>query len=111
MIIEKVVMEHLRDDHIVAYPEEPQEQIKTYVTVEKTGGYSKNFIYTSTITLKIYDTSMYCAALLLENVKESMKRLNERGDICKVSLETNGNDTDTERKEYRYQAVYEIKHY
>ena len=55
--------------------------------------------------------SMYEAAKLNEQLKEVVERLIELNEISNVSLNSDYNFTDTETKEYRYQAVFDINHY
>jgi hypothetical protein len=54
---------------------------------------------------------MYKAAKLNDDVINAMNDLIELDDICRVELNSNYNYTDTETKEYRYQAVFDINHY
>ena len=46
-----------------------------------------------------------------ENVKKVVEQLVELNDVSDVSLNSDYNYTDTETKEYRYQAVFDIRHY
>jgi hypothetical protein len=55
--------------------------------------------------------SLCGAALLNEKVKEKMEKITELDDICKCDLNSDYNYTDTNRKKYRYQAVFDIVHY
>jgi len=54
---------------------------------------------------------MYGAAALNELVKNAVDSLIELDEIASVKLNTDYNFTDTTTKKYRYQAVYDIKHY
>ena len=54
---------------------------------------------------------MYGAAALNEEVKKAVDSLIELNEIASVTLNTDYNFTDTTTKQYRYQAVYDIKHY
>ncbi|KZK42749.1 Phage-associated protein [Lactococcus cremoris] len=54
---------------------------------------------------------MYEAAKLNEKLKEVVEQLIELNEISNVSLNSDYNFTDTETKEYRYQAVFDINHY
>lgn len=54
---------------------------------------------------------MYEAAKLNEELKEIVEQLVILDEISGVSLNSDYNFTDTETKEYRYQAVFDINHY
>ena len=63
------------------------------------------------IAVKSYAESIYEAARLNEEVKTAMLNMADLNDICKVSLNSDYNYTDTEQKKYRYQAVFDIIYY
>ena len=44
-------------------------------------------------------------------MKEAMKKIVEMDDISKCQLNSDYNYTDTTRKKYRYQAVYDMVHF
>jgi len=48
---------------------------------------------------------------LNEAVKAAVEMLVELDDVSSVSLNSDYIYTDTESKKYRYQAVFDIKHY
>ena len=45
------------------------------------------------------------------SVKEAMEKIVEMDDISKCQLNSDYNYTDTTRKKYRYQAVYDMVHF
>ena len=55
--------------------------------------------------------SLFGAASLNERVKKVMENIIELDDICSCNLNSDYNYTDTGRKKYRYQAVFDITHY
>lgn len=91
-------------------PEKPRRPFGRMVFVERTGGNGR-FIRNTTIAIQSYGTSMYEAAELNEEVIRSMESIWELDEIVKVDLNQNYNFTDTTTKEYRYQAVFDVKHY
>lgn len=91
-------------------PEKPKRPFGRMVFVERTGGNGR-FIRNTTIAIQSYGTSMYEAAELNEEVIRSMESIWELDEIVKVDLNQNYNFTDTTTKEYRYQAVFDVKHY
>ena len=85
----------------------PQE----YVLVEKTGSGKENHIFDATIVVQSFSGTMYHAAMLNEKVKAAMENIVVLDDITRCDLNTDYNYTDTSRKKYRYQAVFDITHY
>jgi hypothetical protein len=84
---------------------------KSYVLFEKTSSSKINRLCSSTFAFQSYAASMYEAALLNEKVKEAVEELITLEEISGISLNSDYNFTDTETKEYRYQAVFDINHY
>ena len=111
-MIEEKVREYLEDklDIPVRMEEEPGLP-EEYVLIEKTGSGKKDHILSATLTIQSYSMSLCGAALLNEKVKEKMEKITELDDICKCDLNSDYNYTDTNRKKYRYQAVFDIVHY
>ncbi len=111
-MIEIIVREHLNNllDAPV-YLEIPDDAPEKYVTVEKTGSSAENHILSATLAIQSRADSMYEAAALNEKVKAAMKRIVERDEICRSTLNSDYNFTDVTTKKYRYQAVYDLKYY
>lgn len=113
-MIEKIVKDYLASELTVpAYMERPKgvEMPEEYVFLEKTGSGEEDHIYRATLAIQSYAGSMYNAANLNEAVKTAMKGLVVLPEIGKVKLNSDYNFTDTEKKKYRYQAVYDLVHY
>lgn len=91
-------------------PEKPRRPFGKMVFVERTGGNGR-FLRNTTIAIQSYGTSMYEAAELNEEVIRYMNEIVELDEITRVDLNQNYNFTDTNTKEYRYQAVFDIYHY
>ena len=49
--------------------------------------------------------------ILNDDLKKVMRNMEELNEIAKVSLNADYNFTDLERKQHRYQAVFDIYHY
>lgn len=110
-MIEKIVLDYLSQS-IPAYTEIPEVfPIEPFVLIEKLGGGGENHIYSSRLAVQSYGNSLFEAAVLNERVKELMENMVELDEICKVSLNSDYNFTDTATKRYRYQAVFDITHY
>lgn len=111
-MIEKIVLDYLKEVlDVPVYMEEPTNKPESFVVLEKTGSSRTNFIYESTLALQSYATSLYLSAKLNEKVKSAMDNIIELNSITKSSLNSDYNFTDTTTKRYRYQAIYDIKHY
>lgn len=111
-MIEKIIRDHLSQR--LAVPvllEEPDDGSASYVVLEKTGGGRENHIYSATIAAQSCGASLYAAAQLNEAVKEAMDSLVELDEITRAELNSDYNYTDRAKKKYRYQAVYDIRHY
>lgn len=111
-MIEKVLLDYLNDSlSVPAYTERQKDEVVPFVVIERTGGGGENFIKSSTFAIQSYGKSMLKAAQLNEAVKEAMEGFIEQDEITMVDLDNDYNYTDTNEKIYRYQAVYNIKHY
>lgn len=111
MIIEEIICNYLSNKlECRVLPERPSRPYGRMVFVERTGGRGK-YVRESTFAIQSYEESMYKAAALNEDVISAMNDIVELNEICSVTLNSNYNYTDTETKEYRYQAVFDITHY
>ena len=111
-MIEQTILDYLNDTLTEpCYMEEP-EGIDTFVLLEKTGSSLSNYVYSATFAIQSYATSLYEAAELNEKVKAAMLTIaDELNTVSKCSLNSDYNYTDTTKKRYRYQAVFDITHY
>lgn len=109
----EIVIKQFIDDHlsVPAFLERPEKPPKRYVLIEKTGSGEKNQLPSSTFAFQCYGPSLYEAALLNEDLKVAVKAMIVLDEISKIKLNSDYNYTDTETKEYRYQAVFDINHY
>ncbi len=111
-MIETIIIEYLsRQLGICVLTEKPNDKPQRYIIVEKTGNSRNNFIDTATVTIQSYAESMFEAAMLNERVKLAMNEITMLSSVSKASLNSDYNFTDTAKKEYRYQAVYDITFY
>lgn len=110
-MIEKTICDYLSTKlDCQVLPEKPKRPFGRMVFVERTGGNGR-FLRQTTIAIQSYETSMYKAAELNEEVIRYMNQIVELDEITRVDLNQNYNFTDTNTKEYRYQAVFDIYHY
>lgn len=112
-MIEKVLLDYLNNNlpGIRAYMERPKNAPAKYVLIEKTGSGKEDHICSATFAFKSYADTLFEAASLNETVKEIVENSIELDEITRVRLNSDYNYTDTTEKKYRYQAVFDIKHY
>lgn len=112
-MIEKDILDYLTEKLDVAvYMERPLNSATSFVLIEKTGSNQKaRGLYEATIAIQSYANSLYNCAVLNEKVKQLMENIIYLDNICKVTLNSDYNYTDTSTKEYRYQAVFDLIHY
>lgn len=112
-MIEVIVYTFLENEleDVPVYMEKPENPPERYVLIEKTGSGIENHIKSATFAIQSYADSMFEAASLNEVVKEKMLDIIGEKEITKVSLNSDYNFTDTATKKYRYQAVFDLKHY
>lgn len=102
--------------------ERPEIPPSEYILLEKTGSDITNRITTSTIAIQSISNSleggsMLQAITLNDEVKDALLGadedygLVELDEIVSIDLNSDYNFTDTETKEYRYQAIFNITHY
>lgn len=112
MMIELIVKNWLESKlSVPVHLEEPPQKPAEYVLIEKTGSSERNQLGGSTVAVQSYAPSLYGAASLNELVKAAMEKIITLNEVAGVSLNSDYNFTDTETKRYRYQAVYDLKHY
>lgn len=96
--------------NVSTYLEHEKNMPKEYIMIEKTGGSSSNFISSATIAIQSISSTMAKASKLNEKVK-TLLLLETPKSVSSCKLNSDYNFTDTETKQYRYQAVYDITHY
>lgn len=111
-MIELVIKNYL-DGHlsVPSFLERSDKMPERFILFEKTSGAKRNQVESSTFAFQSYAPSMYEAAKLNEELKEVIEDLITVNEVSSVRLNSDYNFTDTERKEYRYQAVFDITHY
>ena len=108
-MIEKIILDYLNEKlDVDVYLERPEKAPTRYVLLEKTGGSRENYINSATVVIQSYAESMYEAASLNETVKKAMDEIIMLPSVLSSKLNSDYNFTDTARKEYRYQAVYDL---
>jgi hypothetical protein len=110
-LIEATVIRHLAEelgtDHVHA--ERPIDIPDEYYIVEKTSAGESNHIQQATIAVQsISGTSLLRAAEMNKAVEKAMRTMIQETDVSRCKLNSSYNFTDTETREYRYQAVFDI---
>ena len=112
-MIEVTILQYLNSLELSAtvYAEIPATRPSKFFVLEKTGSSMDNHITRSTFAIQSYAPSMLKAAELNETVKNLMDDIVALDEIVRSEINTDYNYTDTTKKQYRYQAVYDITHY
>ena len=113
MMIEEVIIKYLNQNSAVpAYAEKPLKPSNQFLIVEKTGSTHADMLGRATIVVQSHAESMYEAASLNETVKGLMKTMPELlPTVSDVTVNSDYNYTDTTKKKYRYQAVFDVVYY
>ena len=111
-MIEEIILAQLTGAGITACLEIPEGGgTPPFAVIERTGGGEENKIRHATIAIQSYGSSMYNAASLNETVISAMDGLPARPEVASCRLNSDYNFTDTTKKQYRYQAVFDVVYY
>lgn len=112
-MIEKEIFDYLKSEltPTPVYMEIPSNPPTEFVLIEKTGSVRSNLLYSSTIAIQSYSSTLYKAAELNEVVKNVMFLMPDVRDVSSVDLNSDYNFTDSTTKRYRYQAVFDVAHF
>lgn len=112
MTIELIVFNYLKEKlDVLVDIEKPSPQTGAYVVIDKTGGAKSNHLPDATIAFQSYGKSKFEAMMLNEKVKETVENMIELDEIRGLNLNSDYYFPDLATKEYRYQAVYDIRYY
>mgnify|MGYP000907452928 FL=1 len=84
---------------------------ESYVIFEKTSSGKRDYANSATFAFQSYAPTLYSAAILNEEVKAAVESMIELDEISGIHLNSDYNYTDTQTKEYRYQAVFDINYF
>lgn len=111
-MIENIILRQLAGANITAYMEIPEGGgTPPFVVVQKTGGGEENKLRHATVAIQSYGSSMFNAASLNESVIAAMDGLPAQPEVASCRLNSDYNYTDTTKKQYRYQAVFDVVYY
>ena len=94
-----------------AYGDEPQDAPPSFLTVEQVGGGVADKIPHASVAVQSWAGSRDEASQLNLRVIEAMLQAPEQPEISRCALDDTYNFTDTTKKRYRYQAVFEVVHF
>lgn len=107
-MIEELVIQYLNSVmDVPAYGEVPDfvTDADTYIVVDKSGSQRENRVDAAVVITYSYAPTKFEAAELNEAVKEAMLNIDSLDTISAVRLNSDGNATDDQIKNYRYQCV------
>ncbi|MGX7096425.1 MULTISPECIES: hypothetical protein [Gemella] len=111
-MIELIVKNYLSTKLEIPIVFEHQKNLpKRFILIQKTSGSRENFLNSSTVAIQSYAESMFESAKLNEKIKNLMYDLITVDEVSSVDLNSDYNFTDTETKQYRYQAIFDIHYY
>lgn len=113
-MVEKIVYDYLTANPAIecnVYMEKPTTQPDKYILVEKIGGSIENHIRSAMIVVQSYAKSLYEAAVLNETVIAEMRNIVTLGSVSMCELNSEHNYTDVTKKQYRYQAVFNLAYF
>ena len=111
-MIEKTILDWLNAVlDVPAYPERPESPPGSFVVLQKTGSGVTDKVKSATFAVQSCAPSLYEAASLNEIVKDAMDGLVEINSITRSRLNSDYEYNDIEKKQYRYQAVYDVTYY
>ena len=110
-LIETTIIQYLstalETDQI--YAERPVDLPAEYWIIERTGGGEENHIQTATVAVQsISSVSMLRAAEMNQAAIRAMRDLITVEDVSRCRLNASYNFTDSDTKQYRYQAVFDL---
>lgn len=96
---------------IPVYLEYPDKNLTEFVVLEKTGSGELNYIKEAQFAIQSISTSKLDAAKLNYAIIDAMKDMTDEVDcICEAVKNSDYDFTDSTTKQYRYQAIYDIKY-
>ena len=110
-MIELVIQNYLTTHLSVPSFLERDKSVKEFVLFEKTSSSKRNHVTAATFAFQSYAKSLYEAAKLNEELKQVVEQMIELDEISSIKFNSDYNFTDTQTKDYRYQAVFDINYY
>lgn len=117
-MIETIIYEYLKAKlDIPVYLEKPADPPKAYVYIERVAGGSANHINSASFAFQSYGKTLFEAAKNNEDLKlklvgngDDVLGIVNETNIYSCKLQTDYKYTDTYKKQYRYQAVFDFNY-
>ena len=115
-MIEKTILDYLNglpDAPAPALAEIPPGGITppAWIIQRTGGGTIEGHVGTAMVAIQSYGESLYLAAELNGQIVRIMDVITEKPEIAACRLNSDYNFTDTAKKKYRYQAVFDLVYY
>lgn len=95
-------------DDIPVNVQKPDGPPDLYVLIEKVGSFRNHGLWTDSFAVQSCGKNILEVMNLNQEIKTVLPGIVELDDFFRCECETDYNFTNTETKEYRYQAVFEI---
>jgi len=111
-LFEEVLLKYMNQNmKIKSYTERSSSQEDEFYVIDRIGGSSNRSYDTSTIAIQSYAKTKYRAAKNDEAMRKCILEMVSLDNILNVELNSFYDYTDTNTKNFRYQSVFEFKHY
>lgn len=111
-MIEALLLDYLNERASVRwYGMRPKNEPERYGLIDKTGMTGDSKLSTSTFACQSYAPTLLEAAEISAELRGLLEGAVELAEITRVELTTEYNFTNTETRQPRYQAVFEVTHY
>lgn len=111
-MVENLIIEYLNNHEDIAFPvygdTPPKGGDFCCYTVQKTGSSNRDHIHRATVAVQSYGLSKEHAATMNEAVIGVMFGITALPDVSSCRLNSDYDFTDTAKRRYRYQAVFDI---
>jgi len=105
-MIETILLNYLKNAmDLPVLMEEPENPTERYVVLQKTGSSMENQIKSATFAVKSYGASLADAAAINAEVIDKALAMTPADGVFSAELNSDYEYTNTETKQYRYQAV------
>lgn len=97
---------------VPSYTEEQAHMPGSFILLQRTGGSESDYLKRAMVAIQSYAESLYKAASLNNELVNAMYDFADYdSNVSSVRLNSDYNFTDTNKKKYRYQAVFEIYYF
>lgn len=113
-MVENIIISYLNNHEDIAFPvygdipRNLRDGDFCYYLVEKTGSGNRNHIHTAQVVVQSYGTSKAQTAGMSENMIGVMLGITSLPAVSACHLNSDYDFTDTAKRRYRYQAVFDI---